>query len=140
MKTEGDSDVAARVDGNDGVDIEDGLGIDVEYDVTIDFDARIALGVKIGFDEKTDRDEMVVVDVENEAGAWVGVVSAWTGVVTEIFVGVTLKGEPVREIIVEVGAYGIVVGAGVVEFVVEWVVAEVVAQTVVASGLTRCHS
>jgi hypothetical protein len=66
VKTEGDSDAAARVDGND---IEDGLVIDVEYDVTIDFDARIALGVKIGFDEKTDRDEMVVVDVENEAGA-----------------------------------------------------------------------
>jgi hypothetical protein len=67
----------------------------------------------------------------------VGVVSAWTGVATEIFVGVTVEGEPVREIVVEVGAYGIVVGAGVVQFVVEWVV---VAQTVVASGLTRCHS
>jgi hypothetical protein len=40
-----------------------------------------------------------------------GVVSAWTGV-TEILIGVTLEGEPVREIIVEVGAYGIVVGAG----------------------------
>jgi hypothetical protein len=72
VKTEGDSDAAALIDGNDGFDIEDGFVIDVEYDVTIDFDVSIALGVKIGFDEKTDHDELVVVDVENEAGAWVG--------------------------------------------------------------------
>ena len=52
---EDDNDAAAQVDGDDGVDIE--------YDVRIDFDARIGLG------EKTDRDEMVGVDVKNKVGA-----------------------------------------------------------------------
>lgn len=115
MTVEGDNDVVARVDGivivdeSDGADIEDGFVIGVVHDVMIDFDVRIGLG---GFDEKTDRDEMVDADVKSEAGAWVGAVSSaelaacvvGTGVVTEIFVGVRLEGDTGWEIAVEVGA------------------------------------
>jgi hypothetical protein len=100
---EGYNDAVARVDGVD-IEARGGFVIDVEYDVTIDFGVRMVLGVEIGFDEKTDCDETGDVDVKNEAGASMGVVSHVAGVVTEIAVDVTLVGDCVREIIVEVGA------------------------------------
>lgn len=96
----------------------------------IDSEGRIVLGVKIGLDEKPGRDEMVGVDVKNEAGAWMVFVS-WTGVVTGIFVGVTTLAL-VQEIFV-VGAGNAIVGGDVV-------VESVAAQTGGRARTIACHS